>query len=74
MFQEEPLSNKDFLQQFIDKIPDGTPIYSFVAYEDPEDIEGTELGKVVNVGKCYATQYGDEKLFLGINELKKTWS
>ena len=63
MFQEEPLSNKDFLQQFIDKIPDGTPIYSFVAYEDPEDIEGTELGKVVNVGKCYASQYGDEKLF-----------
>ena len=63
IFQDEPLSNKDFVQQFEDKIPDRTPIYSLLTYKDPEDNKGTELGKVVNVGKCYASQYGDEKLF-----------
>ena len=63
MFQEAPLSNKDFLKQFVDKIPDGSHIYSLIAYKDPMDIEGTELGKVMNVGKCYISQYGDEKLF-----------
>ena len=63
MFQEAPLSNKDFLKQFVDKIPDGSHIYSLIAYKDPMAIDGTELGKVMNVGKCYISQYGDEKLF-----------
>ena len=62
MLQEKPLLNNQSLQQLKDEIPYESSIYSFVAYKDPEFIEGTELGKVVNVRKCYASQYGDEKL------------
>ena len=63
MFEDAPLPTQDFLQQFIDKIPDGTQLYSFIAHKDPEDIDGIELGKVANVGRCHIGQYGDEKLF-----------
>ena len=60
MFEDETLTKKEFLKQFIDKIPDGTQLYSFITHKDSEDIDGTELGKIVNVGGCYISQYGEK--------------
>ena len=65
-FKEEAASEdviKNFYQQFLDLIDDGTELYSVVAHASPEDEAGTELGKLVTAGKCHLSQYGDEKLF-----------
>jgi len=62
-FREEPSNNLDLLQQFVDKIPAGTELYSFIAFENPNDMNGTELGKLVVIDGCYPSRYGDEKLF-----------
>ena len=62
-FREEYSPIFDFLQQFTDNIPDGTPLYSFKTHEDPEDWDGTEIGKLVVVDGCFPSRFGDEKLF-----------
>ena len=50
------------MQQFIDLIPDGTELYSFIAHANPDDVKGTELAKLVIVDGCFPSKYGDEKL------------
>merc|ERR1711997_333898 len=65
-FNEEPAGEdviKNFYQQFLDKIDEGTELYSVVAHASPDDEAGTELGKLVTADKCHLSQYGDEKLF-----------
>ena len=62
-FRVEPSPNLDLLQQFIDEIPNGTELYSFIAHADPKDFGGTELAKLVIVDGCYPSRYGDERLF-----------
>ena len=51
------------MQQFVDDIPAGTELYSWIAHDNPEDIEGTELAKLVIVDGCFPSKFGDEKLF-----------
>lgn len=62
-FRVEPSPHLELLQQFVDEIPHGTEIYSFIAHADPKDVDGTELAKLVIVDGCYPSRYGDEKLF-----------
>jgi len=62
-FREEESPILDFMQQFVDNIPAGTEIYSFIAHANPDDIEGTELAKMVAVDGCFPSKWGDEKLF-----------
>ena len=59
--EESPI--EDFMQQFIDNIPAGTELYSFVAHSNPADKEGTELAKLVVTDGGYPSKYGDERLF-----------
>jgi len=61
--EEESPTNLEFLQQFVDNIPAGTAPYSFVAHANPDDIEGTELARLVVVDGCFPSKFGDEKLF-----------
>ena len=78
-FRKEPSNNLDLLQQFVDKISAGTELYSFITFENPNDMNGTELGKLVVVDGCYPSKYGDEKLFFRHQrieediELKPEW-
>ena len=51
------------MQQFVDNIPAGTELYSFITHANPDDAEGTELAKMVVVDGCFPSKYGDEKLF-----------
>ena len=64
-FTEELLPIDDFLQQFIDNISDGSPLYSFITYEDPSvsDEDGRELAQMIAVDGCFPSKYGDEHLF-----------
>ena len=70
-FRDEPSNNLDFLQQFIDLIPDGTTLYTFITYSDPKDVYGTEMGKLVVVDGCYPTKFGDEELFFRHQRLEE---
>ena len=78
-FREEESDILAFMQQFIDKIPPGTELYSFIAHASPDDIDGFELAKLVVVDGCYPSKYGDEKLFFQHQrieediELKPEW-
>ena len=62
-FTESASSMLDFMQQYIDKIPNGTDLYSVIAHANPDDHTGIELGKLAVVDKCILSKYGDEKLF-----------
>jgi len=62
-FREEESPILDFMQQFIDNIPAGTELYSFMAHANPDDVEGTELAKMVVPDGCFPSKYGDEHLF-----------
>ena len=62
-FKEEHSPVQEFLQQFIDNIQDGTPLYSFITFQDPEDLEGTEIATLVVDDGCYPSKYGDEQMF-----------
>merc|ERR1711997_1366342 len=79
-FREEESDILAFMQQFIDKIPAGTELYSFIAHANPDDIDGFELAKLVVVDGCYPSKYGDEKLFFQHQrieediELKPEWA
>ena len=66
-FKEEYSPIKEFLQQFKDNIQDGSPLYSFITHQDPEDLEGTEIAKLVVVDGCFPSRYGDENLFFNSN-------
>ena len=78
-FREDESDILAFMQQFIDKIPAGTELYSFIAHANPDDIDGFELAKLVVVDGCYPSKYGDEKLFFQHQrieediELKPEW-
>ena len=78
-FSNVKLPTDRYLRQFTDKIKNGTELYSFVAYADPQDVNGTELAKMVIVNGCYPGKYGDEKLFFRHQrveediELKPEW-
>ena len=75
--EESPIL--EFMQQFIDNVPAGTELYSFVAHANPEDTEGMELAKLVVPDGCFPSKYGDEKLFFQHQrieediELKPEW-
>ena len=62
-FTEELLPIEDFLQQFIDNIFDGSPLYSLITYEVPEDEDGSELAQLVAIDGCFPSKFGDEHLF-----------
>ena len=70
-FRDEPSNNRDFLQQFVDLIPDGTTLYTFITYSDPKDVYGTEMGKLVIVDGCYPTKFGDDELFFKHQRLEE---
>ena len=70
-FRDEWSPIDDFLQQFIDNIPDGTPLYSFITHENPDDVAGTELTKLVIVDGCFPSRYGDEHLFFQHHHIKE---
>ena len=62
-FREGDSPIVEFLNQFKDNISNGSPIYDFVTYENPDDDEGTVLAQTVVVDGCYPSRYGDEKMF-----------
>ena len=64
-FTEEWLPIDDFLQQFIDNISKGTPLYSFITYEEPlpTDVGARELAQIIASDGCFPSKYGDEHLF-----------
>ena len=62
-FTEEWLPIDPFLQQFIDNISDGSPLYSFITHENPDDEDGSELAQLIAVDGCFPSRYGDEHLF-----------
>ena len=62
-FTEEWLPVDPFLQQFIDNISDGSPLYSLITHEDPEDKDGSELAQLIAVDGCFPSKWGDEHLF-----------
>ena len=61
-FKETASSLEDFSKQWAD-IPKGAAPYTFVAYANPNDQTGQELGRVVVEEGCTASKFGDEKLF-----------
>ena len=62
-FREQESLMFDFMQQYIDSIPDGTDLYSVISHANPDDHNGRELGKLIVVDNCILSKYGDEKLF-----------
>ena len=78
-FSNVKLPDDCYLRQFTENIQNGTELYSFIAYADPQDVIGTELATMVIVDKCYPGKYGDEKLFFRHQrveediELKPEW-
>ena len=61
-FREEESPISEFMEQF-KEIRTGTELYSFRTHANPNDVEGTEVAKVVVVDGCFPSKYGDEKLF-----------
>ena len=43
-------------------MPNGSVIYHLVAHANPEDVAGTEIGKI-SVSECTTSTFGDEMLF-----------
>ena len=70
-FREEDSDILAFMKQFIDKIPEATELYSFMALANPDDIDDFELAKLVVVDRCYTSKYGDEKLFFQLQKIEE---
>ena len=53
---------EEFSQQW-NEVPHGAALYTFVAYANPDDGVGQELGQLVVDEGCSTSKYGDAKLF-----------
>ena len=60
-FNESSSSPKEFYDQW-NRMPNGSVIYRLVAHANPEDVAGTEIGKI-SVYECTTSTFGDEMLF-----------